>query len=39
MEYFCERKPEFVSSRYNSVKSNLKSFLDLKSKKLITIGG
>jgi len=33
MEYFCDKKPELVSSKYNSVKSNLKSFLDLKKKK------
>lgn len=36
MEYFCERKPELVSSKYNSVKSNLKSFLELKHKKLVS---
>jgi hypothetical protein len=35
MEYFCDKKPELVSSKYNSVKSNLKSFLDLKKKKMI----
>jgi hypothetical protein len=35
MEYFCERKPELVSSKYNSVKSNLKSFLDLKKQKIV----
>lgn len=34
MEYFCEKKPELVSSKFNSIKSNLKSFLELKSKKL-----
>lgn len=34
MEYFCEKKPELVSSKYNSVKNNLKSFLDLKKQKM-----
>lgn len=30
MEYFCSKRPELISTRYNSVKSNLKSFLELK---------
>jgi hypothetical protein len=35
MEYFCEKKPELVSTRYNLVRSNLKSFLDLKKEKIL----
>lgn len=31
---FCEKKPELVSSKYNLVRNNLKSFLDLKKTKL-----
>ncbi len=34
MEYFCEKKPEFISSKYNLVRSNLKSFLSLRKLKI-----
>jgi hypothetical protein len=36
LKYFCEKKPELVSSKFNSIRSNLKSFLELKSTKTIS---
>jgi len=36
MNYFCDHKPEWVSSRYKNVRSNLQSFLSNQSKKSST---
>lgn len=36
MNYFCEHKPKWVSSRYKNVRSNLQSFLSNQLKKSST---